>query len=109
MAEPTVPQVFGPNATQTTTQLTITKEDLTAVGLTVADTVPADKLFGALFLLARNYYTQANQEANEDQSIRISDSFTNFTTVGNNSYREFAYTVFVRVPDTQSLFDPDVL
>ena len=69
MAEPTLTQVFGTNAAQTATTLTITKADLT--GLTASANNSAESLFVAILLKAKSYLTTTNYEANIDQSVVI--------------------------------------
>jgi hypothetical protein len=53
MAEPTLIQVFGSSATQTTTQLTISKADLATVGLTASPTNTPESLIAAIVALAQ--------------------------------------------------------
>ncbi|MBC1242280.1 hypothetical protein GNE10_35350, partial [Nostoc sp. 2RC] len=58
MAEPTLTQVFGANATQDATTITITKADLTGVGLTAASENTAESLFTAIVLKAQTALTE---------------------------------------------------
>jgi hypothetical protein len=113
MAEPTLIQVFGAGATQTSTEITILKADLAAVGLTASSTNSAESLLAAIVLTGKAYLTQANFDANTDQSITIlpgfnsivqrSDSAGNFT-----EYRQFQYQFNAHKLDNSAL-DPDDL
>lgn len=103
MAEPTLVQVFGANATQTATDLVIKKSDLAAVGLTAAADNTAESLLVALVLNAGTYLTATNQETNADIQVTIEKGLDSFTTRNNQNYRQYSYTV-----DMQKL-DPSVV
>ncbi len=75
MAEPTLLDVFGAGASQSSTTLTINKADLAAVGLTASSTNTAESLVAALVLQFKGSLTQTALEANPDQSIYIAASF----------------------------------
>jgi hypothetical protein len=107
MAEPTLVQVFGDNATQTGTSLTITKADL--AGLTASSSNTAESLLAAILIKAKNYLTQSNFDANIDQSIVIAGGYSSFTTRGTNNtaYRNDQLTLTLAKPDTSSTLDPD--
>ncbi|WP_414546514.1 hypothetical protein [Nostoc sp. CCY0012] len=107
MAEPTLQQVFGANAIQDATTITIVKADLT--GLTADANNTAESLLAAINLKAQTYLTQANFDANLDQSIYIESGFSSFTTrgVNNDSYRVDPVTITFVKPDSNSTLDPD--
>ena len=109
MAEPTLQQVFGANATQTATALTIAKADLT--GLTASATNTAESLFVAILLKAKAYLTQANYETNIDQSITITTpdfaAQSLVTRQDNQQYRQFTETVNLHKLDNSNQIDPD--
>ncbi len=107
MAEPTLQQVFGASASQSGTTLTITKADLT--GLTASSVNTAEGLLAAILIKAQAYLTQANFDANIDQSIVIAGGYSSFTTRGTNNtaYRNDQLTVTLAKPDTSSTLDPD--
>ena len=109
MAEPTLQQVFGANATQTATQLIISKADLAAVGLTASATNGGESLLVAMFLLARSYLTETNQTTNPEQSITITDSFAPDAIVNRNNqnYRQRTYSVNLQKLDTGFNINPD--
>jgi hypothetical protein len=108
MAEPTLQQVFGANATQDTTTLTISKADLT--GLTASANNSAESLFVAILLKAKSYLTATNYEANIDQSITIETPGFNaqsLVTRNNVQYRQYSETVNLYKVDSSSAIDPD--
>ncbi|YAF95169.1 MAG: hypothetical protein AB3A66_21735 [Nodularia sp. CChRGM 3473] len=109
MAEPTIIQVFGTNAIQDANTITISKSDLTSVGLTAAANNNAEALFAAIMLKAKTHLTQANFDANIDQSIIIENGFSSFTNrgVNNDSYRTDQLTVTLAKLDSGSTLDPD--
>jgi len=110
MAEPTLTQVFGPGAAQTTTTLSIAKADLASVGLTASATNTAESLFVALLLLAKSSLTPTAQETNPDQSITVTQADFNFQTLvtrNNATYRQSTYSVNLQKLDTGSTIDPD--
>ncbi|WP_017652301.1 hypothetical protein [Fortiea contorta] len=108
MAEPTLTQVFGTNATQTATTITITKADLSSTGLTASATNTAESLVAAILLKAAEYLNSTSQGTNSDIQILIEDSgLPGFTTRDNQRYRRTTYNVEFQKPDTNSTLDPD--
>ena len=108
MAEPTLTQVFGAGATQTSTTLTITKADLT--GLTASANNSAESLFVAILLKAKEYLTTVNYDANIDQSITVVTPDFNaqsLVTRNNTQYRQYTQTVNLYKVDSSSAIDPD--
>ena len=107
MAEPTLQQIFGANATQTATTLTISKADLAAVGLSASATNTAESLFVGIMLLAANYLTEANQQTNPDIQVTVVDSFQSLTTRNNQQYRQKTYSLNLQKLDASVGIDPD--
>lgn len=105
MAEPTLAQVFGANATQTATELIISKADLT--GLTASANNSAESLFAAIGLKAQTTLNDSNQANNPDQSISIDTGIGSITTRNNQNYREYSLTITLSKLDTQSAIDPN--
>lgn len=64
MAEPTLTQVFGENATQTATTLTITKADL---DLTASGANTAESLLAAIIKKSLDHLTEENRAASPTQ------------------------------------------
>ncbi|MFN6515698.1 MAG: hypothetical protein RMY29_014550 [Nostoc sp. CreGUA01] len=107
MAEPTLQQIFGANATQDATTITITKADLP--GLTASANNKGESLLAAINLKAQQYLTQANFDANIDQSIIVDKGFSSFVFRGinNDQYRTDQITVSLAKLDTNNTIDPD--
>lgn len=103
MAEPTLQQVFGANAVQNATTLTISKADLT--GLISSANNTAESLYVAILLKAKEYLTTANYEANIEQSITITDPDFNAQTLvtrNEQQYRQFTQLVNLYKIDSNS-------
>lgn len=107
MAEPSLIQTFGASASQTATQLIISKADLATVGLTANAANTAESLFVAIMLLAKQTLTDTNLQANPDQSISIVDSFPSLVTRNSQQYRQNTYSVNLQKLDTAVTIDPD--
>jgi hypothetical protein len=108
MAEPTLQQVFGVNATQTSTTLTISKNDLAATGFTPATANTAESLFVALLLLADNYLNETQQQADNDIQVTIADSgFPSIVTRNSQTYRQVTYNINLQTLDNGFTIDPD--
>ena len=84
MAEPSVKLVFGDGATQDATTLTISKADLTSVGLTPSATNTAESLLLAIVLKFKSVLTEAARDTNIDQSVAVVDGFSPSITTRNN-------------------------
>ncbi|MDB9374303.1 hypothetical protein [Nodularia sphaerocarpa] len=109
MAEPTITQLFGAGASQTSSAITIQKADLAGVGLSASANNTAESLLTAINLKAQQHLTQTNLDGNIDQSIVVEPGFSSFTTRGenNNSYRIDQITLNLYKPDSGSIIDPD--
>lgn len=110
MPEPTLTQVFGAGATQTTTTLSIAKADLATVGLTASAVNTSESLLVAMLLLAKNSLTPAALETNPEQSVSIAQADFNFQTLierNNQTYRQSTYSVNLQKLDTGNTIDPD--
>lgn len=107
MAEPTLVQIFGANATQTDSELIIKKAALQTVGLTPSATNTAESLLVAILLVAKSNLTATNQESNPEQSITIEDSFESLVNRNNQSYRQKTISISLEKLDNSSGIDPD--
>jgi len=109
MTAPTLAQVFGSNAAQTATTLTITKADLASTGLTASGTNSSESLLVAILLNAQTYLTAANFTANTDQTVEIDSGYSSLTTRGTPavSYRNDTLTVTLSKLDTSSTINPN--
>lgn len=111
MAEPTLGAIFGPNATQDGSIITISKSDLATVGLTAAAENTAESLLAAIFLLARDTLTQDSFDANQDQSIVIAPGFDSIVQRDDGtgtliSFRQNQFNLNLHKPDSTAI-DPD--
>ncbi len=107
MAEPQITDIFGPNAQQTATTLTISKADLATVGLTATATNSAESLLVAILLLAQKYLNDNNQAINPDIQITIAQSFDTLVTRNNANYRQRSYSINMQKPDTSAAINPN--
>lgn len=108
MAEPTLSQVFGSNATQDATTLTIPKADLASVGLTASANNTAESLIVAILLKAADYLKDTNQQTNTDIQVTIADSgFPQIVTRNNVQYRQVTFNINLQTPDTGFTLDPN--
>lgn len=108
MAEPTLSDVFGPGASQTGTQLIISKADLAAVGLTPAADNRAEQLFVGLVLRVLAYLNPSTQETNPDIQVTVEEgAFPAIVFRNNQNYRQTSYTVNLQKLDTSAAIDPD--
>jgi hypothetical protein len=106
MAEPTLQDIFGSNATQDISSITISKADL--LGLTADTENTGESLLVAIVLKAQNYLTQANFDLNIDQSVVIELGLPSFTTRGDSQqYRSDSLSINLAKPDTSATIDPD--
>lgn len=108
MPEPTLVQVFGVNATQTSTTLTISKSDLATVGLTASANNTAESLLVALVKLWNGYLTEANQETNVDIQVTVEPSqFPSIVFRNEQNYRQNTYNINIQKIDSGTTIDPD--
>ncbi len=107
MAEPAFLEVFGNGAIQTTTELRISKADLSTVGLTPSGTNTPESLLAAIIALAQLRLTELNFDSNMDQSISITNGSDALVTRGETTYRQATKIIDFYKVDTTSMFDPD--
>lgn len=109
MAEPTLTAVFGANATQDATTLTISKADLVSVGLTASANNTAESLLLAIILKFKAVLTDAARDTNLDQSVAVVEGFSPSVTTRNNTIY-LRNTISVEVDKLLSgadVIDPD--
>ncbi|MFM6603346.1 MAG: hypothetical protein ACKPH3_04570 [Dolichospermum sp.] len=109
MPQPTLVEVFGTGATQTTTTITISKSALATVGLTASSDNSAEAILAAILLIAKINLTEEKFGSNIDQSIVIDNGFKSTTTRGNNNtqYLTDQLTVTLAKVDPLSPLDPN--
>lgn len=106
MAEPTLAQVFGANAAQNATTVTITKADLSSSGFTPASSNTAESILAAILAFGQPTLTSTNQASNTDQSVTIADSNDSIVTRSSVAYRRKTKIVTFDKPDSGSTFNP---
>lgn len=116
MAEPTLLQIFGTGATRLASGATtpsaglfIPDSVLQTAGLANPSTATAEGHLVAIAVNAKSYLTQANFDANIDQSLILTDGYSSFTTRGTNNtaYRQDQMTLSLAKVDNTSTIDPD--
>ncbi|MFM6669709.1 MAG: hypothetical protein ACKPJO_06175 [Dolichospermum sp.] len=109
MPEPTLTEVFGTGATQTTTTITISKSALATVGLTASSDNSAEAILAAILLIAKINLTETKFESNIDQSIVIDNGFKSTTIRGSDNvqYLTDQLTVTLAKVDPLSPLDPN--
>jgi hypothetical protein len=93
VAEPTLTDVFGAGASQTLTDITISKSALTSFGLVADADNKAEQIMAALIKHQMTVLTSTAQASNADQSIVVEQGFDNLVTRGTTQY--YATTVNV--------------
>ena len=107
MSEPSLQSIFGANATQTATTVTLTKADFASTGFTPSNSNTAESILGAVVGFAQNTLTAANQASNPDQSVIITDSNDNIVTRSGVPYRRKTKVVAFDKVDNGSIFNPN--
>lgn len=107
MAEPTLTEVFGTNALQDASVITLDKADLT--GLTASVDNTAESLLVAIVLKAISALSQTNFDTNLDQSVLISLGLPNFLNRGenNDTYRADQISITLAKIDSEATLNPD--
>lgn len=110
MAEPLLTAVFGANATQDADTLTISKADLTSVGLTPGASNTAESLLIALMLKFKAALTDEGKDTNIDQSVAVVDGFSPSITTRNDAiYLRNTISVEIdRLLEGAATIDPDL-
>jgi hypothetical protein len=110
MAELTLQNVFGANATQTATTITISKADLT--GLVATSNNNPDQIGVAILNKWTTVYATTVRDANKSVSITttlgaIPGTSGDFTVTPNVAYMVYSYTVNVYIPLPASTPSPN--
>ena len=107
MAEPTLAGIYGSSATQSSTELIISKADLAAVRLTADANNTPESLLAAIIVLAQSALGELTYDTNLDQSITITDGTDSLVTRNDTTYRQKTKTVEFFKVDSLGNFDPD--
>lgn len=106
MAEPTLQDLFGPNATETIDYIQIKKSDLAKYGLIPAVKNTGESIKTAMDLIAMSYLTSTNQTNNADQSIVMELGFNSFVTRNNTTYLQQQIISSFQKPFTSGGLNP---
>lgn len=108
MAEPSLQSVFGPGATQTSTNLTISKADLATVGLTAQASNTAESLFVAFILIAAKELTEANRAGDTAlRNVTLPYGGQDVSGAIAAPFLRDAYSVLLYRPYSLAPVDPD--
>ncbi|MEA5619511.1 hypothetical protein VB711_16930 [Cronbergia sp. UHCC 0137] len=103
MAELTLAEGLGENATQTATDIILKKADL---GIT-ATTATSDQVLAAIAIKAKATHTETQFNTEADQNIYVSDGFKSFITKNDESYILDQITINLAKPDTGATLNPN--
>lgn len=107
MAEPSLSDVFGGGASQTSTQLVISKNDLASVGLSPSGDNSAESMLVALILKAAQSLTDANRASDPSgRSVTVFYSGQDLITQASQSFRRDAFSMLLYKPETLAPVSP---
>lgn len=106
MAEPTLQNIFGPNAKETIDYIQISKQDLVKYGLVPAATNTAESLKTAMELASLAFLTATNQSNNPEQGIVMETGFNSFVTRNNTTYLQQQIIISFQKPWTSGGLNP---
>lgn len=103
----TLQQVFGANAVQTSTTITITKADLSGTGFTPSGTNTPDSILAAIIAFAETNLPDSTASTDPTQTVGISDGYQSITTISNAQYLISPKTVNFYKTFTDGSFNPN--
>ena len=107
MSEPTLTEVFGANATQTSTTITISKADLASVGLVAASNNTAESLLVAILLKAESVLSEPNRSLDAtNRNVTVNYGGQDLVETNNAYYRRDAYSVLMYKTTTLAAIVP---
>jgi hypothetical protein len=116
MAQPTLQEVLGANATQTPTAITLSKADyannvtvdgVTYGGLTANSSNNGEQILTAILISALQNLTIANRLADFDHSIEIVNQGQDIVAQNATSYRRYVMSVRFYKAEALAALDPD--
>ena len=108
MSEPTLAEVFGASASQTSTTLTITKSDLAIVGLTASSSNTAESLLLALILFSQRNLTETNRSTDTaNRNLSVSYGGQDLVQQGTDNFRRDVFSVLAYKSTTLATVDPN--
>ncbi len=105
MPKHTLQELFGANAAQTATTITIAKADLPT--LTASANNTGSQILTAIAIKAKDVATQAVYDADTDKSIYVGSGFDSLSTRGNTASRTTQIVINMTKPDTAATLDAD--
>lgn len=108
MAEPTLTEVFGDNATQTSTTITISKADLAATGLSAASNNTAESIVIALMMKISATLTETARATDlVTRNVTVSYAGQDVISQQGNPYRRDVWNTVAYKSTTTATVDPD--
>jgi hypothetical protein len=109
MSEPTVVEVYGTNASQTTTALIVAKADMEAKGLTISANNTAESMLVYIVLSAAQNLTETNR-LTDLPNRNVAIAYTGQDLIdqgGGNVFLRDTYQISLYRPTTIAAIDPD--
>jgi hypothetical protein len=108
MPEPTLQEVFGANATQTATVITINKGDLANIGLTASATNRGESLLMAILMNASNSLTEVARSTDPvNRNVTVQYGGQDLVEQSGANYRRDVYSVLAYKSTPLQTVDPD--
>ena len=108
MAEPTLTEVFGAGATQSSTQLVIDKADLVAMGLTASAANTAESLLIALVKQWQINLTEQNRLVDlPARNVSVNYSGQDLVEQAGVNYRRSVWSILAYKNEPLETIDPD--
>jgi hypothetical protein len=108
MAKATLQEIFGINATQNSTALTLTKADFNSVGLNdLSSDDSAESLLLAIILRAKDKLTETFRDTNNDELLAFVNGFDSLSERNNNQYLRKQIILEIDLLLANSTIDPD--
>lgn len=118
MTQPTLVDVFGANATQDSTTVTLTKSDYAGSvtvdgvsygGLTASGSNNGEQILAAILIKALQDLTINNRLLDFDHSIEVVNQGQDIVSQNNTTYRRFIFSVRMYKQESLAALDPDDL
>lgn len=108
MAEPTLQDVFGSNAAQSASDLTISKTDLATIGLTPSASNSGESLLVAVILYAAIRLTETARSADQvNRNVTVFFGGQDISGSPPNVFRRDAFSLLLYRATTIAPVDPD--
>lgn len=108
MSEPTLQEVFGANAAQTSTTITISKADLASTGLTASANNNAEALMVALVMKATGALSEvARTQDLVNRNVTVNYGGQDLIEQAGGNYRRDAFSVLLYKTTTLATIIPN--